>query len=120
MYLGKLLIILFSSPLQYQSTDTVYEFAKAAVEGGHEVSVFCDADAVYNLVVSQILPDQMTPTKKLAKLIEKGVHVLVCQQSARLRGINVEKGLIKGVVKSSLGELAQLLEESDRVVSFNI
>jgi len=120
MYLGKLLIILFSSPLQYQNTDTVYEFAKAAVDGGHEVSVFCDADGVYNLVANSILPDQMTPAKKLTKLIEKGVHVLVCQQSARLRGIDVEKGLIKGVIKSSLGELAQLIEESNRVVSLNI
>jgi len=44
----------------------------------------------------------------------------VCQQSARLRGVDVEKRLIRGVVKSSLGELAQLMEDSDRVVSFNI
>ena len=120
MYLGKLLMILFSSPLQYQNTDTVYGFARAAVEEGHEVSVFCDVDAVYNLMVNQILPDQMTPARKLAKLIEKGVRVLVCQQSARLRGINIEKVLIRGIMKSSLGELAQLMEESDRVVSFNV
>ena len=120
MHLGRLLIILFSSPLQYQNTDTVYEFAKTAVEGGHRVSVFCDADAVYNLVANQISPDQITSAKKLTELIEKGVRVLVCLQSARLRGIDVEKGLIEGVVKSSLGELAQLMEESDRVVSFNI
>ena len=117
--MGKLLIILFSSPLQYQNTNTVYKFAKTAVEGGHEVSVFCDADAVYNLVASQILSGQMTPAKKFVQLIEKGVRVLVCQQSARLRGIDVEKELIKKVIKSSLGELAQLIEESDRVVSFS-
>ena len=120
MYLGKLLIILFSSPLQYQNADTVCEFAKAAIEEGHEVSVFCDIDAVYNLVATQILPEKMIPAKKIAKLIEKGVRVLVCQQSARLRGIDVEEVLIKGVMKSSLGELAQLMEESDKVVSFNI
>ena len=119
MYLGKLLIILFSSSLPCQNTCTVYEFAKAAVEGGHEVSVFCDVDAVYNLVVNQMLRDQVTPAKKFAELMKKGVHVLVCQQSARLRGIDVEKLLIKGVMKSSLGELARLMEESDRVVSFS-
>ena len=120
MCLGKLLIILFSSSMQNQNTDTVYEFAKAAVEGGHEVSVFCDADGLYNLVASQTSSDQMTSAKKLAELIEKGVHIHICQQSARLRGIDVEKVLIKGVMKSSLGELAQLIEGSDRVVSFNI
>ena len=118
--MGKLLVILFSSPLQYQNTETVCEFANAAVEEGHQVSVFCDADGVYNLVTSQALPDQMTFTKKLAELMEKGVQVLVCQQSARLRGIDVETALVKGVMKSSLGELAQLIEGSDRVISFNI
>ena len=120
MYLGRLLVILFSSPLQYQNADTVYEFAKAAVEVGHEVVVFCDIDAVYNLLASQILPDKMTPAKKIAKLIGKGVRILVCQQSARLRGIDVDRALVKGVTKGSLGELARLMEESDRVVSFNI
>jgi len=117
--LGKLLIVLFSSPLEDQNTDTVYKFAKAAVEG-HEVSIFCDLDAVYNLVPTQVSPNQMTPAKKLAELIEKGVQVLVCQQSARRRGLDVEEGLIKGTMKSSLGELSRLVEESDRVVSFNV
>ena len=118
--MGKLLIALFSSPMQYQNTVTVYEFAKAAVEKKHKVSIFCDADAVYNLMADQIPLDQVTPAKRFAELIDMGVRVLVCQQSARSRGVDVEKELIKGLVKSSLGELAQLMEESDRVVSFNV
>ena len=118
--MGKLLIILFSSPMQFQNTDTVYEFAKAAVEEGHEVMVFCDVDAVYNLMASQILPNQKTPAKKLAELITKRVHFLVCRESARLRGIGSKKALIKGAVESSLGELALLMDQSDRVVAFSI
>jgi len=118
--LGSLLIILFSSPMQFQNTDTVYEFAKAAVEGGHEVMVFCDVDGVYNLVASQILSDQKTPAKKLAELVDKGVRFLVCMESARLRGIDSKKALIKGAVESSLGELAILIDEADRVVAFSI
>jgi sulfur relay (sulfurtransferase) complex TusBCD TusD component (DsrE family) len=118
--LGKLLIILFSSPMQFQNTDTIYEFAKAAVEKDHEVTVFCDIDAVYNLMASQILPDQKTPAKKLAELINKGVHFLACKESARLRGIHSKKALIKGAVESSLGELTVLMDEADRVVAFSI
>jgi sulfur relay (sulfurtransferase) complex TusBCD TusD component (DsrE family) len=113
-------MILFSSPMQFQNTDTVYEFAKAAVEEGHEVMVFCDVDAVYNLMASQILPDQKTPAKKLAELIPKGVHFLVCMESARLRGIDSKEALTKGAIKSSLGELALLMDQSDRVVAFSI
>ena len=117
--MGKLLIILFSSPMQFQNADTVYEFAKAAVKEGHEVMVFCDVDAVYNLMTSQILPDQKTPAKKFAELIAQGVHFLACGESVRLRGIDSEM-LIKGAIKSSLGELALLMDQSDRVVALDI
>ena len=118
--MGNLLIILFSSPMQFQNTDTVYEFAKAAVEEGHEVTVFCDVDAIYNLMASQILPDQKTPAKKLAELITKGVHFLACMESARLRGVDSKNALIKGAIESSLGELALLIDQSDRVMTFSI
>lgn len=117
--MGKLLIILFTPPWQSENTDTVYEFAKAALEEGHEVTVFCDIDATYNLIASQILTDQTTPAGKIAKLIKMGARVLTCQESARLRGIDLEKNLIKGVIKSSLGQLAiELAEKHDRVVAF--
>jgi tRNA 2-thiouridine synthesizing protein D len=116
--MGKLLIILFSSPLQSQNTDTVYELGKAAIEMGHEVTVFYDVDATYNLLASQILPDQTTPASKIVQLITKGAHVLACQESARLRGINVKTDLIEGVVKSSLGKLAELMSEFDKVIAF--
>jgi len=116
--MAKLLIILFSPPMQSQNTDTVYELAKAALEMGHEVTVFCDIDATYNLMASQILPDQTTPASKVAQLVKKGVHVLVCRESARLRGIDVQKNLIKGVDESSLGKLTELMEEHDRIVAF--
>lgn len=116
--MGKLLIILFSSPIQHQSADTVYEFARAAIKEEHEVSIFCDIDSIYGLVASQILPDQTTPAKKLAELVEKGVHILACRESARLRGIDLKDESFKGVKESSLAELAQLIEESDRVVAF--
>lgn len=114
----KLLVILFSSPWQSENTETVYEFAKAALEEGHEVTIFCDIDATYNLVASQILPDQTTPAGKMAQLIKNGVNVLACRESARLRGINVKSDFIEGVVESSLGRLAELMEKHDRIVAF--
>jgi len=116
--MGKLLIILFSPPWQSENTDTVFEFAKAAIEKGHEVTVFCDIDATYNIMASQILPDQPTPAGKIAQLIEMGVKVLACAESARLRGIDLQNNLIKGAIRSSLGKLAELMEQQDRVVAF--
>jgi sulfur relay (sulfurtransferase) complex TusBCD TusD component (DsrE family) len=116
--MGKLLIILFSSPIQFQNTDTVCEFAKVAIEEGHEVSIFCDIDSIYGLTSKQIHPNQITPARKLAELIDKGAQILACRESARLRGIDLKKESFKGVKESSLAELAQLIEESNRVVAF--
>jgi len=116
--MGKLLLILFSSLMQSQNTDTVYELAKAAVEMGHQVTVFCDADATYNLMASQMLPNQTTPARKIAQLIKTGVQVLACRESARQRGIDLQENLIEGVVESSLGRLAELMEQHDRIVAF--
>jgi len=115
---GKLLIILFSPPWQSENTDTIYEFTKAAIEEGHEVTIFCDIDATYNLLSSQILPDRTTPASKIAKLIKMGTQVLACRESARLRGIDVQKNLIEGAVSSSLGKLAELMEKQDRILAF--
>lgn len=115
--MGKLLIALFSSPMQFQNINTAFNFAKAATKQGHEVTIFCDLDAVYTLKASQILHDEETPTAKLAKLIKEGVHVLACMESARLRAIAKEE-LIHGVKESSLARLVELMEESNRVVAF--
>ena len=111
--MGKLLIVLFSPPMQSQNTDTVYELAKAAVEEGHEATIFCDVEAAYNL-----MKNQTTTASKIAQLIKQGVKVLICRESARVRGIDTKGGLIEGVVESSLGKLAELMEQNDRVVSF--
>jgi sulfur relay (sulfurtransferase) complex TusBCD TusD component (DsrE family) len=116
--MGKLLIILFSSPIQFQNTDTAYEFAKAAIREGHQVTIFCDIDSIYSLTKSQILQNQTTPAKKLAELVDKGIYVLACQESARIRGIDLRKQSFKGIKESSLAELAQLIEESNRVIAF--
>ena len=89
------------------------------MEEGHEVTVFFDLDAVYNLVASQIFPDQKTPAKKLAQLITRGARFLACRESARIRGVDSKKAFIKGTMESSLGELALLVDQSDRVMAFS-
>lgn len=116
--MGKLLIILFTAPWQSENTDTVHELAKAAVEEGHKVTVFCDIDAIYNLMASQLTSGQQTPAGKMAQLIEMGVEIHACSESARLRGIDTKTNLLKGAVRSSLGRCAELMETHDRIVAF--
>ena len=115
--MSKLLIIMFSSPTQFQNTDTVFNFADTAVKLGHEVTIFCDIDGVYSLNSSQILADEKNPATKVTQLMEKGVQVLACMESARVRGM-IKRELIHGVKESSLARLTELMEESDRIVAF--
>ena len=109
--MAKLLIILFSPP-ESQNTDTAYALSKAAVELGHGVTIFCDVDATYTLVAKQTTAD------KIAELIKLGIHIHACRESARLRGIDAKTAIIEGVVESSLGRLAEMMEQHDRVISF--
>lgn len=111
--MGKLLIILFSPPLQFENTNTACMLANAALEEGHRVTVFFDIEATYSLLKSQ--GDQAS---KIAELIKKGAKVLLCRESAIIRGIDTGSGLIEGVVESSLGKLAELMEEQDRIIAF--
>ena len=115
--MAKLLIILFSPGTGAQNTNTLYELSKAAVEASHEVTVFCDADATRNLLAKQMLPDKPTPASRIAELIEMGIPVLACRESARMRGIDTKRELIHGVVESSLGRLAELMEQHDRILA---
>lgn len=116
--MGKLLLILFSPGTQSQNIDTVYELARAAVETGHRVTVFCDADATYSLLAEQIPSSKSVVADKITYLIKHGIQVLACRESARLRGIDTKKDLVQGVVESSLGRLAELMEQHDRIAAF--
>jgi len=116
--MGKLLIILFSPGTQSQNIDTVYELARTAIETGHGVTVFCDADATRSLLAKQSPRNEKAVTDKITYLIEHGVQVLACRESARLRGIDTKKDVVEGVVESSLGGLAELVEKHDRIAAF--
>ena len=115
--MGKLLLILFSPGQESQNINTAYELARAAFASGHKVTVFCDADANYSLVAEQVHSDRIAAVRKMVYLIEHGVPVLACRESARLRGIDTKKDFVKGVVDSSLGRLTELMEQHDRIVT---
>lgn len=114
--MSKLLILLFSSPMQFQNTSTAFNFAETAAHLGHEVAVFCDTDGIYNLLAGELL-DEEKSAARVARLVEKGVQILACMESVRRRGINMQN-LVRGVRKSSLAQLVELMEISDRIVAF--
>ena len=80
-------------------------FTKAAVRQGHNVTIFFNEDSV-------------TLLKKGSPVEMLYAELLACRASARDLDIPRE-GMISNARMSSLTELVELLEQSDRVVFLN-
>lgn len=116
----KIAIQVMTPPYSYQDMDSAIKIAEAALNKGHEVAIFLFADAV-NAANSRVKPirvDRNIP-KKLEELIkEKGLRVDICGLCMEYRGLAAE-ALIEGARPSGLPELAKLIAESDRFLSFS-
>ncbi|MDP2727746.1 MAG: DsrE family protein [Dehalococcoidia bacterium] len=96
MKLGIILTTGFGS----QNLHTAHRLAEAALEEGHQVSIFLMDDGVCQL-------------RSFQDLQEKGLDLSLCAHNAYQRGL--EK--VEGVLFGSQYDWAQIVNESDRVVS---
>ncbi|TRO46491.1 hypothetical protein E2P65_05680 [Candidatus Bathyarchaeota archaeon] len=88
---------------------TLTGLAEAALSRGHEVTLFFSDSSVRTLA-------QGDGEGGYAGLHSRGVRLLACRTSALASDVLSSGGFMAGVEMSSLGELALLLEEHDRVV----
>lgn len=113
-------ILVNEGPYQHQATDTAYQFAKAAIEKGHEVPrVFFYHDGVYNSSRLTEPPQDdrhiVNRWQKLAK--EHNIDLVVCVAAALRRGIK-DENLAEGFRISGLGQLVEVGIQADRLVVF--
>ena len=73
---------------------------------GYKVFVFFSEDSIRLL----------NPDRQELKKLPVGVRLLACRTAAKDHGLSSQKDMIPGAEMSSLGELAELLEEADRCV----
>ncbi len=98
----KLGILLTSSP-ENENTNTVISISSAALEQGHEVSIFLMYDGVYNV-----------HKKEFAQLADKGVSIALCAMNAEQRKV----GKVEGILFGSQYDHACIAGEVDRFISF--
>ena len=118
-------------PYQHQASDSAYQFAKAALEKGHEIfRVFFYHDGVNNATRLAVPPQDdrniMQLWSNLAK--EHKLDLVVCIAAAQRRGLLDEdemkrqgkdaNNIIEGFRISGLGQLIEAGIESDRLVVF--
>ncbi|MEK6663445.1 MAG: sulfurtransferase complex subunit TusD [Pseudomonadota bacterium] len=116
----KFAIMINEGVYQHQSTDSAYQFVKAAIEKGHEVPrVFFYHDGVYNASSLTDPPkDDRNIVMRWAKLAkEHNIDMVVCVAAALRRGIK-EENLAEGFRISGLGQLVEAGIQADRLVVF--
>ena len=113
-------ILVNEGPYNHQASDSAYQFAKAALETGHEIfRVFFYYDGVNNATsLGQPPSDDRNVTKNWQKLAEDHkVDLVVCVAAGLRRGI-VDGNLAPGFRISGLGQLIEAGIQADRVVAF--
>jgi len=113
-------ILVNEGPFTHQASDSAYQFAKAAVEKGHDViRVFFYYDGVNN---ANKLSEPQSDDRNLVKLwgelaAEHNIDLVVCVAAALRRGIKDEI-LAEGYRISGLGQLIELGMAAERTVVF--
>ncbi|WP_020397044.1 sulfurtransferase complex subunit TusD [Thiolinea disciformis] len=127
----KYTIMVNEGPYQHQSSDTALQFARAALEKGHEIfRVFFYHDGVNNGTRLAVPPkDDRMLQKEWSELAEKhGLDLVICIAAAQRRGLmdaseakrqglNADN-IAAGFRISGLGQLIEGGIESDRTIVF--
>jgi uncharacterized protein involved in oxidation of intracellular sulfur len=116
----KTLIILNRNP--YDGTDVTWNalrLGEKLLDRHIELSMFLMNDSI-DLAREGVDPPSgyFNLTEMLAGLITKGVSVKVCGTCLVRCGIHKDKNLIQGAVKATMPELAEWIDECDRIISF--
>lgn len=127
----KFSILVNEGPYQHQSADSAYQFAKAALEKGHEIfRIFFYHDGVNNGTRLATPPqDDRNITVRWAELANKhNLDLVICIAAAQRRGIVDEdemkrqgkdaNNIAPGFRISGLGQLIEAGIQSDRLVVF--
>ena len=124
-------IMINEGPYNHQAADSAYQFAKAALEKGHEIfRVFFYHDGVNNATRLAVPPqDDRNVTKMWQELAEAHkLDLVVCIAAAQRRGILDEdeakrqgkdaNNIASGFRISGLGQLIEAGIQADRLLVF--
>ncbi len=127
----KLAVMVNEGPYQHQSADSAYQFTKAALDKGHEITrVFFYHDGVNNGTRYGVPPqDDRNITQLWSELAKKhDLDLVVCVAAAQRRGIldadeakrhgKSGDNIADGFRISGLGQLIEAGIQSDRLVIF--
>jgi tRNA 2-thiouridine synthesizing protein D len=115
----KLGVLILEGPYNHEASDSAYNVIQAAIKKGHEITgVFFYHDGVYNVTKMMKPPqDDRHIANRWSELGQQGIDLIVCVAAGLRRGI-VEDVIIPEARISGLGQLAKMITNSDRMVTF--
>lgn len=127
----KFTLVIQSSPFSGQSVSTAYRFAKSVIDQGHElyrVFFYSDGTLIANSLISPPQDELNLPEHWSTLAQEHDLDLVVCIAAAVKRGVidaNEAKRYEKEAANlnasfdlSGLGQLAEAIAVSDRVITF--
>lgn len=107
-------LLFFSGPYESESPETTVELAKAALQKGVNVKIFCYMSAVNCVKTGQKkIPGVVNMEEQFRELIAKGAEVRLCTLCMLVRGL---KNYVEGAKRGGTPDIADMVEESDRVL----
>lgn len=121
--LKTLTIILADGPYISEHTEMAYKIAKAALKE-HHVNIFLYLDAVHIPKLGQTPVHFLNAGKHFSELAKGGATVRACSRCAGARGyLPDEDGVCldyyNGIKITSIYDLAEMLNRSDRVITLS-
>ena len=114
----KIGVLLLTGPYQHQASDTAYNFIKAALKKGHEIAgVFLYTDGINNINSKITPPGERNIAERWSEIGALGIKVYACVACSKFRGLKKEDA-IKNTKITGLGKLVDIMEESDRFITF--
>ena len=124
-------IVVNEGPYQHQSSDSAYQFAKAALAAGHEIfRIFFYHDGVNNGTRLTVPPqDDRNVVDRWSELAqEHELDLVLCVAAAQRRGLldadeakrngKDADNIAPGFRISGLGQLIEAAIQSDRLITF--
>ena len=114
--MAKVCLVVQTGPYTFENIDTARGLARAALAGGHRVSLFLYVDGVVNANRRIDPPGERNIPQELRELAEAGVEIATCGACAKFRGIGKDMH-VEGINMGSLVDMAEMLADADVVVN---
>jgi tRNA 2-thiouridine synthesizing protein D len=115
----KISVLVLEGPYNHQASDSAYHFTQSAINKGHEITgIFFYNDGVINANKLMDPPqDDRHISNRWGELGAKGIDIVICIAAAKRRGL-CEENRAENMRISGLGQLATMIQKSDRLVTF--